>query len=246
MSETPAVPGDEPVEGAARSAEDAATALVVLIARAHRHSLSNRIDLLRLQMRMVLEEVPSGTDLEQEIQQLLEYVDALDEDVRAVNLRAEAALQPVEIDKEIERLANEFSQASLMFDFDWQCDAPGTIVNAPGLPYVLRELLWNFLKFATPVAAGNERRRVSLKSSTSGRLGWVRISISGPGADAGMTDDFIERMFNRGFSTDETSGGEGLWLGKVLMNHAGGELAAHSSVPEGLLFTIDLPIGGRR
>lgn len=243
MNQPSPTSGDGLTEDNTLSLEDAAMALIVLIARAHGHNLNNKISLLRFMLIDILEETPAvSSELQNDLQRLLNVVDSLYEDIEAANLETEAALQPVVVDKEIERIATEFSKRVRNFDFDWHCGAPGVIVNAPGLPYVLRELLWNFLKFAAPVAAGDERRRVSLRSSATGRPGWMRINVSGPGAESGMTEEFIQGMFHRGFSTDQRSGGEGLWLGRTLMNRAGGELTAHSSVPEGLHFTIDLPI----
>jgi len=253
MNEISATP-DDAVPGSAQQSlqhepsDYAELALIRLITQAYTHNIQSWLAMMRFRI-LDIEQTELAPSVVQALDALRKDADSLIDTVRGMNLEVELAIEPVEVDEVVERISREFAGTAFNFGFEWHCDAPGVMVDAPGLPYIIRELLWNFEKFSRPWAhdeTGDETQRVSLRTSTVGRRpGWVNINVSYTGAGIGMTPEFTEQMFQRGFSTDARSRGLGLWLGRSLARHAGGDLKANASETEGLQFTIELPIIGK-
>ena len=113
----------------------------------------------------------------------------------------------------------------------------------PGLPRALadpgrvRQIVTNLLSNAHLYTESGGRITVR----TEARDAWLRLSVSDTGR--GMSQDDVDRAFDRFVRRDDTSAGTGLGLSIVrsLVDLQGGRIHVDSTPGEGSTFTVELP-----
>ena len=113
----------------------------------------------------------------------------------------------------------------------------------PGLPRALadpgrvRQIVTNLLSNAHLYTGAGGRITVRVEA----REGWLRLSVSDTGR--GMSQDDVDRAFDRFVRRDDSSAGTGLGLSIVrsLVDLQGGKIHVDSTPGEGSTFTVELP-----
>ena len=88
--------------------------------------------------------------------------------------------------------------------------------------------------------AEQARRQISIHIEGHQEGGWAIVTVSDNGP--GMSQEILNRIFERYFTTKESGTGIGLWLVREIIENAGGTIQASSRLGEGTTFTIRLPV----
>ena len=118
------------------------------------------------------------------------------------------------------------------------------LLDAPRFRRILTNLLGNAVKF-TPSGGAV---KVTAEAGSASESGYTRYRFTVSDNGAGMTEDFMARMF-RPFEREETSTrtgqtgtGLGLSIVKSLTDMMGGTVTVQSKKGEGSAFTVELPL----
>ena len=116
-------------------------------------------------------------------------------------------------------------------------DLPSGLPRALADPSRVRQIVTNLLSNAHLYT--NAGGRIAIR--VDAREGWLRLSISDTGR--GMSQDDVDRVFDRFVRRDDSAAGTGLGLSIVrsLVDLQGGRINVDSTPGEGTTFTVDLP-----
>lgn len=182
--------------------------------------------------------------------QLMALIDDLLEMNRLQSGRVELRAEPCSLREQLEMAVGLFQvqieEKKLTLETDVRLPEEAVLLDASRFRRVMSALLSNAVKFTPPggtvaVAA----RRLQLSDSGYGRY---EFSVSDTGA--GMSEDFMRRMYDA-FEREESSTrvgatgtgtGLGLSITKSLLDMMGGSISARSKKGEGSVFTVELPL----
>lgn len=128
--------------------------------------------------------------------------------------------------------------AEAVLDEDIDADIPSLY----GVEADLFRLIINLLSNAVEAVENIEgERKVTL--SLKAKEGNILLKVSDNGR--GMESSVMEKIFMPHFSTKPKGGGIGLSLSQSIANAHGGEIKVISSVGQGSIFTVELPLEGK-
>ena len=118
-----------------------------------------------------------------------------------------------------------------------ELELPAGLPRALADPGRVRQIVTNLLSNAHLYT--NPGGRITVKAESSG--GWIRLSVGDTGR--GMSQDDLDRAFDRFVRRDDSAPGTGLGLSivKSLVDLQGGRIHVDSTPGVGTTFTVDLP-----
>ena len=239
--ERPSAPDQRPSE---------ARLLLQLMSRAD-HSLDNYITSIQGHLAVLGEELPTDAErwrtsrdaLSQAATQMKRHVERL----RLIRIGLDETslrVAPVNLTRMIEHILIVLEPAATEGDISLSMDVQRPTQPVPGDPQMFEEifttLLDNAIKHNPP--------RTEVVAELLGRNGMVVARISDTGK--GMSPDLVDRIFDEG-ARDGGAGaprgtGMGLYIAKMLTELHGGTIEVESAPGEGSVFSVALPLDGRK
>jgi len=147
-----------------------------------------------------------------------------------------------QVEKALDLVRAQAEEKGLTLEEHLDLAGDRVVIDAPRLRRILGNLLDNAVKF-TP--AGGKVTLSARRTQTS-ESGFSRYTFTVADTGVGMTEEFMERMFDA-FEREQTSTqtgaagtGLGLTITKNLLDMLGGTISVESAKGEGSVFTVDL------
>lgn len=149
-----------------------------------------------------------------------------------LNLRAEAenAMSLVEA---------QAAESGIQTLIEEQGTVPLVLADREALRSVLTNLIINSLQ---AIDGEGGRVEIRLSSDLAGEYAFIEVADSG----RGIAPEDISKVFEPYYSTKDTGTGLGLAIVKKVIDDHGGSIAVTSKEAKGTVFTIKLPIAGRK
>lgn len=162
-----------------------------------------------------------------------ELVDSVRVDVQQLRVQPRAVELPKIFDDMVRDLRASWDVSRLSMDVP----AAEVTLDPDRFLQVLGNLVSNALKYS-PATSPVEVQSVLAN-------GQLQVSVTDAGA--GIAEEHIERIFQRGYRASQNTKAEGLGLGlyiaKGIARAMGGDITVRSQVGEGSTFTVTLPVG---
>ncbi|URM31384.1 GHKL domain-containing protein [Cytobacillus firmus] len=138
----------------------------------------------------------------------------------------------------------------MKISFDNQANINLSVNLCPGEPIIygdsnkIKQLLINVIKNALEACeeAPAGEGKVCLNAKSNSRKAQIIIEDNGPG----MTEETINRLFLPFYTTKEKGTGIGLSICRKIIEEHNGSIKVHSTLSQGSVFTIELPMASNQ
>ncbi len=179
---------------------------------------------------------------------LLALIDDLLEMSRIDYGRIEIKSAPCNLSEQLDIVLNMFRPLAYdkHLELEENIDLPADRVFVDALRF--RRIIGNLVSNAVKFTPANGTIKISARRKRISESGYARYEFSITDTGIGMTEDFMQKMYDA-FEREETSTrtgyigtGLGLAITKKLLDVMGGSISVKSRKGEGSTFTVDLPL----
>ena len=218
------------------------------------HDFNNLLTAIRMTATLVIEELPNGSPLATELQEIERSVDrgsSLTRQLLAFSKRE--LLQPALVDAAevvagIEPMLRRLIAKSVTFDIRAALQPWRVLADRGQLEQVVLNLALN-ARDAMPdvgtlfIGVGTTTIDVETARGNPGLLARDYVTITVRDTGTGMSPEVQAHLFEPFFTTKEVGKGTGLGLSTVyaIVHQCGGTIAVHSAIGEGSTFIVYLP-----
>lgn len=202
------------------------------------HEVRNPLTAIRIDLQVVEEALPGGSELRGAQERALRELTRLDETVsRALSVARSGRIRmrPIDLWEPVRAAAHAAAPSFQSRGAILECPADGSAVEVSGDPAALEQLVLNLLRNA----AQSLQRGGSATVSVSEENGGVRVTVADDGP--GIPGEVLQRVFEPFFSTRAEGTGLGLPIARRIAVAHGGVLELTSTPGVGTVATLVLP-----
>jgi len=175
-------------------------------------------------------------DAEKEVDRLSELVKEMVDFANPVKYQTRRVGVNVLLDRSLELLSSDLQHKNITVQKDLKPDVPQVMINE-------REMLQVFVNIILNAVDSMEwggMLKLACRRFADEEGVWLRLDFEDNGC--GISEENLNRIFERYFTTKQTGTGLGLAIVERIVSVHNGRLNVKSKVDEGTTFTIDLPI----
>ncbi|MBN2789455.1 MAG: hybrid sensor histidine kinase/response regulator [Candidatus Delongbacteria bacterium] len=212
------------------------------------HNLNSPLQTLITGYQLLEDEINKNSDIQPQIKTIMQLIDEsfikMEEMIRSITLTAKDANLvkniPVSLNDVIITLVDKFTFKLKYSDkINFYTDLDGSLPNILGIRVHFDQIFSNLIKNAIDAVSDSEERSISIKSFSKNDRICTIIEDTG----CGISEKYINKIFETGFTTKEFGKGSGLGLmiTKQMVNSYKGEISVMSELGKGSSFLICFP-----
>jgi GAF domain-containing protein len=144
--------------------------------------------------------------------------------------------QPVNLS---ESVSNAIARINIPSNIEQKIGVPNDLPNVSGSKRQILDVLTNLIINAIDAMPKGGKLHIGAKTIQNVDNYWISIWVRDTGT--GISEEDVEKIFQRNFSTKEKGLGLGLWWTRIYIERLGGSLTVDSRPGEGTEFTVTLP-----